>query len=601
MQDHLRRQRLSFDDEDFGITSEQAADVAKGVILTPKKKPGAADPDQAMDDTLTPEKVANVNLQREPTQLHRSMEASLRKIRREFKKVLPTAAAAAEEYKKYPAPLRCSDRALLSFCRTLQFRHETGVRCAGRPEDVFWMVPDSSVSSVGPSGPAPTGAAQTQPATPNAAAASVAPSDGADVVSTDFIDQRKLVSFEDFLAEPRTSKNKFWDGKVEVLKELDAVQESMESLLECKEAKDFLVYKQEWLAAEKAFLQIPKGIKQAADDLTKHMKLRVAEDAREKKRAVDQKAKDDLQRVRNEAKQQAEAIKKRKLDQQSVVAKIYTVDMPANLCATVPIPGSGSTPDFVKPWMMDCTTELVAVLGDAVVQKAIGAWGSQYKKTMANAKLSYATFPMDPKSGRGLVNDFAAKLRPQGQQPDLSEVQGGKQFMESAWLYGLSPDHKSISFLPNHAPRIRVLAVGETRYILIEWSSLLAALQIADDTAGRAEKAIETLKGLDEPALHSLPEKGVVWMQCNLKPQFALFIPTGWLVVEISSNCPLIYGFRKGFFTFLSKHIENYEAAISLTRESQQNVTRMEQILQVLKDQGKPRPPEEQQGQQQAQ
>ena len=90
-------------------------------------------------------------------------------------------------------------------------------------------------------------------------------------------------------------------------------------------------------------------------------------------------------------------------------------------------------------------------------------------------------------------------------------------------------------------------------------------------------------------------------MQCNLKPQFALFIPTGWLVVEISSNCPLIYGFRKGFFTFLSKHIENYEAAISLTRESQQNVTRMEQILQVLKDQGKPRPPEEQQGQQQAQ
>ncbi|CAE7766535.1 unnamed protein product [Symbiodinium sp. CCMP2592] len=128
-----------------------------------------------------------------------------------------------------------------------------------------------------------------------------------------------------------------------------------------------------------------------------------------------------------------------------------------------------------------------------------------------------------------------------------------------------------------------VPAVGETRYILIEWSTLA-------DSLGESvpEKAIEMLKGLDEAGLEALPGKGLVWMQCTLKPQFALFVPTGWLLVEISCNCPLIYGFRKGFFTFMSKHMRKYEEAISLSRASQQNVTRMEQILQVLKDQGKP-------------
>ncbi|CAE7253612.1 unnamed protein product [Symbiodinium sp. CCMP2592] len=595
LQDHLRRQHLGFDDERFTFTAEQVADVASGVPpVTPKKKAGT-DADKLLgetaEDTLTPEKVAAVNLTREPTQLHRAMDSSLRKIRREFKKVVPVALAAVKEYEQYPAPLRASDRALLSFWL------ETGLRCAGKPEDMCWMVPDSSVSSAGPSGHVPLGPAQSQPGTPNQAVSATASEGAADAVSSEFIEQRKLLSFEGFLAEPRTSKNKFWDGGVNVLRELDVVQDSMETLLECKEPQEFLKYKQEWLASEKAFLQLPKAIKQSADDLTKHMKLRIAEDSREKKRQLDQKAKDDLQRVRNEAKQQAEAIKKRKLDQQSVVAKIYTVDMPASMCAAVPTATSGSTPDFAKPWMMDCSTELVAVLGDPVVQKAIGTWGSQYKRTMAAAKISCATFPLDEKSGRGLVNDFAATLKPRGQQPDITPVSGGKQFTDSVWLYGLSPDHKTISFLPNHAPCVRVLAVGETRYILIEWSSLLAALEIKDDAPGLPECAINTLRGLDEPALEALPGKGIVWMQCTLKPQVALFIPTGWLVVEISGNCPLIYGFRKGFFTFLTKHVQKYEEAVFLQRACQQNVTRMEQILQILKDQGKPRADEPKPGQ----
>ena len=592
-QDHLTRQKLSFDDVRFGITAEQAADLQQGVMLTPKKKDAA---EKAGDDALTPEKVAAVNLSREPAQLHRAMESSLKKINSEFKKAMPLAIKAMDDYKKHPAELRSSDRALLAFCRTLQFRHETGVRCLGRPEDLRWIVPDSSAgSSVGQSGPVPTvpGQGPSQPATPsnpgNSSAGAVSVLNGADAVSSEFVQERASLSWENFLKEARTAKGKFWEGELSALRALESVQDSMEELLECKDAAVFLQYKQDWLATEKSLQQVHKGIKQAADDLSKHMKLKVTESAREKRRAEDQKARDELQRVRNEAKEAADQIKKRKLEQQAVVSAIFTCDLPLNLCDAVPERTGLSTEGLAwdSPWVMKCAAELVPVLGDTAMQKALASWGSQYKKTMASTKpkKTQATFPMEEKSGRGLVNQFMQKLRPAGNEPDISAVSGGKQFMDCAWLFGASPDHRTVAFLPNHAPCIRVLVVGEMRHIMIEWDSLSKALDLRADKATEelsVQSILDRFHGLDRAGVEGLAGK-VKWMQCTLKPQTALFVPTGWLVVEISANNPLIYGFRKGFFTFEKSHIAKYEEAIQVASNMKHNVERMQQILEILK------------------
>ena len=168
----------------------------------------------------------------------------------------------------------------------------------------------------------------------------------------------------------------------------------MESLLASITAENFLKYRTEWQQTEKAIKDTTKGTKQAADDLVKHMKLKVAEDKRSKKRQADQKAKDELQRVKSEAKQAAEAIKKRKMAQTDVVPGIFTADLPEANCAVVPTtadPTAGT--DWACPWQCRGGAALDNVMGDAALMKALTSWGAQYKKSL-KGEMTIATFPM---------------------------------------------------------------------------------------------------------------------------------------------------------------------------------------------------------------
>ena len=91
-QDHLARQELGFDDEHFAISAAQKKDLADGAQLaTPDKWKEVKTEKAGDEDVLTPEKVAGVKIGREGPQLHRSMEASMRKIRSEFQKQLQLA------------------------------------------------------------------------------------------------------------------------------------------------------------------------------------------------------------------------------------------------------------------------------------------------------------------------------------------------------------------------------------------------------------------------------------------------------------------------------------------------------------------------------
>ena len=316
-------------------------------------------------------------------------------------------------------------------------------------------------------------------------------------------------------------------------------------------------------------------------------KLKVAESVRDKKRKADQDAKDELQRVKLEAKRAADAIKKRKMDQQmDIVPAIFTADAPADVFTTVAeVAEPAKHPEWTKPWVCKGGVCLDACLGDTVVQRSLASWGSQYKKTMnrAKPKITQTSYPMEDKMGRGLVNALLDQLLPAGDRPDLTPAAGGKLFMESAWLFGVSTDHRSVSFQPNHASSIRVLSVGTVRYILIKWRSLRQALDAAKQQS--AESVIQKLKSLSPAELTELA-KIVPMCQCSLTAQMVLYVPTGWLVVEIASNfnCPLIYGFRTGFFSFHDALVQYYQDAIELLKgEPNSSTSRMEQILAVLK------------------
>lgn len=583
-QDHLARQELGFDDEHFAISAAQKKDLADGAQLaTPDKRKEVKTEKGGDEDVLTPEKVAGVKIGREGPQLHRSMEASMRKIRSEFQKQLQLAVGAMKGYADHPAELKANDRALLAFCRTLQFRHELGVRVAERVGDIQLIVPDSSMCSGASVNSQPDPASVQEPA--NADAGSVIVQEP----PSSLLETRKSISLEDFAREARTIKNKCWETD-SPLQPLDYVHELMDSLLDVKDPEKFLMLKHDWQKLEKMYQGIAKSIKQAAEDVTKHMKLKVSEQAREKKRKADQEARDSLNKVKEEAKKQQDAIKKRKLALDAEETKLYSVDVQPTVVPLVKVVGQLEAADdqWKFPWLTDGGEQLELQFAEAALQKALTSWGSQYKRLLSQArpKVSIVTYPLEEKQGRKHVNEYLATFMKKA--VDISEVTGGQTFMDQVWLYGVAGSHRSMSFLPNFASQTRVQLMGENRLLMFEWATLVAAMveeAKADNKEPKEMAAMcEDLKTVTADRLGGLVKYGATVRQCTLKKNMLLFIPTGWLVVEIaSSESPINYGCRKSWFDPVN--VAKYAASIKVAKASgspESSLDRMSKIHEIL-------------------
>ena len=547
----------------------------------PAEGPGNVKP-EVEDKLETPEK--SVNMTRERPMFHRSADAGLRKMKAELSKVMQAGVAASVAWRAHPNELKTTDRALLAFCRVFQFRFEAGHRCLGSPEDIVQLVPDNSLCS-GDSAAGSVGADES----------SCAWTDGmTDAQKTkvkEAVDARKKLSFEDFLKESRTTQQKFWDGEQTALVPLAVLESLVEKILETHEVGAFLELKKQWANAQVCMQTFTKGIKQSADDLVKHMKVKVAEAAREKKRKAEDDAKAQLQKIREEAKTAADAIKKRKTLHEKVCPALFTAtwdEQAAPKVNEIDDPQSLKDGDWASPWIMVSTEKSEAVkecIGGTALSRSLTSWGGQYKKSMAQAKLHHVTYPLDAKTGLNEVNALFDLWIGDDRKVDISEAKGGSAFMEAAWLFGCSAEMKHVGFNTNHAGLIKVLAVGEVRHLLLQWQSFVKAFQesLGDGSDGLSpEDLFEKFKEADENKIIELYKRGANMSQCILKKHDILFVPTGWVTVEVSSDCTLIYGFCKS--VFLKGSAESYSTAVDIVKGGGgKSVTRMEQILEKLK------------------
>ena len=583
-QDHLRRQDLSFRDEHFQINSDQHVDVATRTPVKGAAPEGAGHVKSEAEDKLeTPEKP--VNMTRERPMFHRSAEAGLRKMKAELSKVMQTGIAATVAWRAHPNELKTTDRALLAFCRVFQFRFEAGHRCMGSPEDIEQLVPDNSLCS-GDSAAGSAGAMDES---------SCAWTDGmTDAQKTkvkEAVDARKKLSFEDFLKEARTTQQKFWDGEQAGLLPLAVLDSLVEKILETHDVAAFLDLKKQWANAQVCMQTFTKGVKQSADDLVKHMKVKVAEAAREKKRKAEDDAKAQLQKIRDEAKTAADAIKKRKTQHEKVCPALFTATWDEEVAPKVnetEDPQRLKDSDWSLPWIMvntESSENVKECVGATALSRSLTSWGGQYKKSMAQAKLQHVTYPLDAKTGLNEVNTLFDLWIQDDRKVDISEVKGGSAFMEAAWLFGCSAEMKQVGFNTNHAGLVKVLAVGEVRHLLLEWQSFAKALRasLGDGSDSLSpEDLFEKFKEYDENKITELAKRGATMFQCILKKHDILFVPTGWVTVEVASDCTLIYGFRKS--VFLKGSAEAYAEAVKVVKNAGgKSVARMEQILEKLK------------------
>ena len=89
-------------------------------------------------------------------------------------------------------------------------------------------------------------------------------------------------------------------------------------------------------------------------------------------------------------------------------------------------------------------------------------------------------------------------------------------------------------------------------------------------------KAMDLLHGYKDDEMENLFTNGVKMMQCVLKPRQMLYIPVGWLVLEVAMPAVHLYGIRK--FFFLPELAKQYKAATGMTQAGGKNIDRMKEI-----------------------
>ena len=567
---HLARQDQGFKDEHFRFSADDILDAqngpAKATTTPTKAKPELPE--------VTPEK--SINLTRERPSLSAAIERGLKKLDADLKKSFNAASDLRSKYRDHPDYLKSCDRVLLTFCRTAQFRHELVARILGQSAEILQLVPDGTEHGAGH--------AVDPAAAPGTPASTLTPSvltGQEEVAVQDQEGAKRQMKFEVFLQQKRVQDHKFWDGDTSALTTLEKLRELPSEVLDVKSAEDFMARKRQWEESQKLLAEISKGLKIAADDVFKHMKVKVNEHAREKKRKADADAKDQLAKVRKEAAAAANAIKKKKTEASSGsnAAVLFQSSFPEDLPCVKTWDGkdSGSV-DWSTPWVIEASGVAAKALQSSAVQKSLAIWGAQYKKALSQHKLDVVTYPVADGQGREVLTDMWRTWIPADGHVDVSTVAGGADFEKAAWLFGTSSDLKSVTATPNQAGLFKCLACGAIRHVLLEPLSLRAALQ---KIGKEGQDLTALLKEANTQTLAQLRDEGAQMWTHDLSTQSVLFVPGGFLQVEQVTNQHLVYGVRKSWFHVQAK--EAYTAVLETLKVSgHSSVARMEAILELL-------------------
>ena len=574
LQKHLGRQEACFADEFFQMSDAARRDLRNGVQAESPGTPKAGDA-QAKAPKVTPEKPSKpVNLSRDRPNLNNMIDAGINKVINDLKKNQQLFKPAVDKWRTHPEELKAKDRAGLSFLRTVQLRHEIVAHVMGSPELIEVIVPAAvSGSSSGEKAPSTPGSQMTGQADAH--------------LLTEAVNKQKR-SLKDVLQDQAVAAGQCWDGELEDLRAVEELRDLRDQVLDVDDAEQFLILKQKWSKGEKAAKQLGSALKASIDDLQKHLKSVLTEQTRTKKREAQEKEKEALRQVKQEAVKAANEIKKQRTAAAQTVHALFTADVkdiPEVEQKTAEAVSTMAFTEWVKPWCVPKCPALDLLLVDPPVQRCLASWGSQYKRAQASAKADTITFPMQDGQGKAEVAKVFETLMPLSQVVDVSAVAGGKSFMGQYWLYGCVADLKALGATPNSACLLKVHVAGDVRHVLFEIQPFLNYMhsngQISD--ANDLAKATELLHGFDADALQSmLKDGGVEMFQVTLKPRQALFIPTGWLALEVALPSVHTYGIRKSFF--LASLGTQYKQALESTRALGKNVDRMQSISKLVED-----------------
>ena len=348
-----------------------------------------------------------------------------------------------------------------------------------------------------------------------------------------------------------------------------------------------------------------------ASDLASHLKTRARELSRVKTRSAQQSKTEATRQAREQATKAANSIKERAAGTaEKARFPIFNVELGSIGAAGLKeVEGNDvSAFDWDAPFLWRECSGHDMCLKDVGLQRSLISWENQYKlPSPKNDGSGRHSYPLQPKFGKEACEKFFKALGIPGIL-DVSDVQGGPEFMSNTCLFGFYVGMEFLGFYPNHAACLRTHVKGQVEYLLINVTTLIefqknidgAATASGAPGAGTSEtpsapdydynKIITTLGsyGTEELSKFTAAHRESL-LTFVAKPGDVLLIPQGWVGLEKARRQgpeqdadAAIIGFRKSFMLQTKASAASYKVCLDLFKQAKRNTSRMEQIYEKM-------------------
>ena len=344
----------------------------------------------------------------------------------------------------------------------------------------------------------------------------------------------------------------------------------------------FHQFQDKWDDAVDCVNELMSAATQASNDVVGHIKGEERTRLRKEKAEALQREKYELKKIREHAAQAAQAVRQTKGKKEGPA--IFAVDFKASGHIT-PVPELAEAPtldagSWDRPFFLEAPDDIKLFFGNERLRKAMSSYAVSHKQTLQKANglgLGRDQVKIDDADVLEVCSDMMTDLVP---EHDISEVQGGENFMKGMYLFGYDshPRMQYIGFTPSQGSMIKFMFVGKVKTLLIKLSTLV---KVSSEVVGPPCESLEYFDGVgswDAPKLKQLSEAGVCMYEHVHSSNQMLFIPQGWVACEATlPGAPSHYGIRKAFFMKSEPAIIEYEATISLSKHPQKMSARRPQ------------------------
>ena len=569
------------------------------------------------------EKPKKVNLERELPKFGTAMTKHLAGLTVDVKKALASANLAAEKMEKTDMSL--SDRPSHMLTSTLQFRMQLAVRWLGDSDKVIVLGKQKPAAAVPAAATAAAATAVTdaeaetkeqpkdQPdagadeATPKkqrtgdsaAVTSSPAPSEASLQIVFASADDDVLAAYKEkirrqdmcTLLKNNPQKRPF-DGEAKDFLSHVEMQSNMQLILEMEDADKFVEARDSWNRTVNLVKEFAKNLSRAATDVVGHIKSLETKCKIQKERADKEAQKKIVAKAREDAKTAADAIR---ATMEQSKSKPSFLDLPFD---TLNIPKiklyDGKVPEGAsldEPFILEKHDAQKLWCASKPVDKLLASYAISCKKAQDYKATGRGQQPMLDQQAASETTDLVSKiLPPDAKFVDIAKVEGGEKFMKTVWCYSFAPGTSMMALPPNCAAFVKTQVFGHTTVILINVQSLLNYAESDPElqpaaTAKSKDRLLEELsqwklENVKKALTEESTEPSLEMRMAALGPNASLFVPVGWLTVElVPKDQSVVYGIRKSMFIDTKESKEAYKTLRELYQGDNRDVTRMNVIL----------------------